>query len=66
MCDECTWHHKTFLAKLYLTLGNTVVLYCIAFDSLWVSFPSCLPTLADVTSLFPVSAAVTNQSAGAP
>ena len=26
MCDECTWHHETFLVQL--TLGNKVVLYC--------------------------------------
>ena len=44
---------------------SCVVLYCIRFP-LGVFSPSCLPPVADVTSLFPVSAAVTNQSAGAP
>ena len=28
MCDECTWHHKTFLVQS-VTLGNKVILlYC--------------------------------------
>ena len=27
MCDECTWHHKTFLTQLYQHLA--IKLYCI-------------------------------------
>ena len=27
MCDECTWHHKTFLMELYWHLA--IQLYCI-------------------------------------
>ena len=27
MCDECTWHHKTFLMELYWLLA--IKLYCI-------------------------------------
>ena len=31
MCDECTWHHKTFLVQLYWHLA--IKLYCIVFVS---------------------------------
>ena len=31
MCDECTWHHKTFLVQLYWHLA--VKLYCVCVHS---------------------------------
>ena len=32
MCDECTWHHKTFLVQSsVLTVGNEVILYNIHY-----------------------------------
>ena len=38
MCDECTWHHKTFMAPQnipraisVLTLGNKVILLIVDF-----------------------------------
>ena len=36
MCDECTWHHKTFLVQYVLTLGSKVVLYYFDFFFLLV------------------------------
>ena len=30
MCDECTWHHKTFLRQLYWHLAIKLLLYYIA------------------------------------
>ena len=41
MCDECTWHHKTFLVQLYWHLA--IKLYCIT-PPLLVSCQDLRPT----------------------
>ena len=39
MCDECTWHHKTFLVQLYWHLA--IKLYCVVpcgIIAAWTTF----------------------------
>lgn len=48
MCDECTWHHNTFLMQLYWHLA--IQLYCIV-----TQVPSFLPPTTIYNLLRPIS-----------
>ena len=46
MCDECTWHHKTFLVQSvywHLAINVYCIVYCIKLFTHYVSFTSLSP-----------------------